>query len=211
MAEERNPDTRQRLLNAAIGVFAEFGYEAATVREICRRADANVAAVNYHFGDKKSLYGEIFDTVFAALRQYRSAFLPRSAPPEERLATYVRSFFEELYYCEEEDPNSTSINTIYLMEMVRPTEVLDRIVSDYIAADAEELHDIIAELLGKGVDEMTRLNCASSLVGQVLYYYHAQPLIERLHPDLPPIERRIDELIDHVVQFSLAGIKSYQS
>ena len=51
--------TRNKLLEAAGQVFAEHGYHSATVREICMRAGANVAAVNYHFGDKLELYTEV--------------------------------------------------------------------------------------------------------------------------------------------------------
>jgi AcrR family transcriptional regulator len=51
------PDpTREKLLEAAGQIFAEHGFQAATVREICSRAGANVAAINYYFGDKVELY-----------------------------------------------------------------------------------------------------------------------------------------------------------
>ena len=53
--------TRTRLLHAAAAVFAEVGYNAATVRQICTRARVNVAAVNYHFGDKLGLYTEVLE------------------------------------------------------------------------------------------------------------------------------------------------------
>ncbi len=46
-------ETRQRLIEAVGEVFAERGFRAATVRDICQRAQANVAAVNYYFGDKE--------------------------------------------------------------------------------------------------------------------------------------------------------------
>ncbi|NDG34858.1 MAG: TetR/AcrR family transcriptional regulator, partial [Betaproteobacteria bacterium] len=51
-------DPRDRILLAAGQEFAEHGYEAATVRDICLAAAVNVAAVNYYFGDKRRLYVE---------------------------------------------------------------------------------------------------------------------------------------------------------
>jgi AcrR family transcriptional regulator len=59
-SSDSSPDkTRQRLLEAAGEIFAEQGFRKATVRDICARADANVASVKYHFGDKEKLYSEI--------------------------------------------------------------------------------------------------------------------------------------------------------
>jgi AcrR family transcriptional regulator len=65
--------TEQRLLEAAGEIFAEFGYRAATVRQICEKAGANIAAVNYHFGDKEKLY-------LAVLRSVPEAYLEKYPP-----------------------------------------------------------------------------------------------------------------------------------
>lgn len=199
-------DTRQRLVQAAIEVFAEKGFEAATVRDICARANANVAAVNYHFGDKKTLYGIIFDEVFRTLQEQRTPFLPSTAPAERRLETYIHSFFEELFYCDEGGAEGAQLSAMYLMEIAHPTDVLDSLVSQYIARDAAELHSIVAALLGPDAPPLTVINCAASIAGQVLHYYHSQPLIERLHPGLPPASARRQELTEHVLRFSLGGI-----
>ena len=59
--------TRAKLLQAATHVFAEQGFHAATVREICTRADVNVAAINYHFRDKLGLYFEVLRQSIAAI------------------------------------------------------------------------------------------------------------------------------------------------
>ncbi len=203
---DNNQETRERLFRAGMEVFAEHGYENATVREICRRAEANVAAVNYYFGDKKSLYAAIFDRVFATLRARRTPFLPADVPAEQRLEVYLREFFGELFYRDEDGMARTQLGAMYLMEIARPTELLDHLVHDYIAADAQELRDIVATLLGPGADQATVVDCSTSVAAQVLHYCHAQPLIERLQPELAPAEERIDSLVEHVLAFSLGGI-----
>ena len=52
-------NTRDKILNAAGEVFAEQGFEGATVRAITERAGVNLAAVNYHFRDKAELYTRV--------------------------------------------------------------------------------------------------------------------------------------------------------
>jgi AcrR family transcriptional regulator len=59
--------TRQALLDHATDVFAENGFDRASVREITRRAAANQAAINYHFGGKEALYREVLRLAAAAL------------------------------------------------------------------------------------------------------------------------------------------------
>jgi AcrR family transcriptional regulator len=54
-ADVGNLDTRNRLLQAAESLFIEHGYEAMSLRQITSLADANLAAVNYHFGGKEWL------------------------------------------------------------------------------------------------------------------------------------------------------------
>ncbi len=200
-------NTRERLLAAAFEVFAEHGYEAATIREICGRADANVAAVHYHFGDKRRLYEAIYGTLFETLRQRRTAFLPPEAPADERLQVYIRALFEEIFCCGGDSSRQVQLSTIYLSEMAHPTEVLDRIVSEHLEPDARELYSIVGELLGVPVDDELTLDCAASIIGQILYYYHAGPIISRLHPQRVPVPDRLDALIQQVWVFSLGGIE----
>jgi len=52
--------TKEKLLDAAEVLFAEHGFDATSVRDITRRAEANLASVNYHFGSKEELLAAVF-------------------------------------------------------------------------------------------------------------------------------------------------------
>ena len=58
--------TRTRIIEASVEVFLEKGYDLATIRDICARAQANVAAVNYHFGSKEALYAAALERIMAS-------------------------------------------------------------------------------------------------------------------------------------------------
>lgn len=60
MAEIKNVDTRERILDTAERLFMAHGYEGTSMRQITSEAAVNLAAVNYHFGSKESLMQEVF-------------------------------------------------------------------------------------------------------------------------------------------------------
>ena len=84
-----DPRTRARLLKAAEQLFAERGFRKVTVREICHAAKANVAAVNYHFGDKLGLYRE---AAFGNLRLRHPARFQILAPSQNPAAPLHLNF-----------------------------------------------------------------------------------------------------------------------
>ncbi len=81
---KRSRDTCQRLLDAACAVFAEKGYHEATIAEICEKAGANIAAVNYHFGGKETLYVRAWKLAFerSLAAHPPDGGVPPEAPPE---------------------------------------------------------------------------------------------------------------------------------
>src|SRR4051794_9345545 len=126
--------TDRRLLATAGEVFAEKGYRAATVREIIRRAKANVAAVNYHFGDKAALYA----AVFRLAAQERIQKYPVAAPPagttaEEKLGMFVRTLLSRVL----SSGRPAWTWQIMMREMADPSGVgvLDEMVRELIAPD----------------------------------------------------------------------------
>src|SRR5262245_28294098 len=85
-------DTRQRLINTAGEIFAEHGFRAATVREICSRAQANVASINYYFGDKEGLYIEAVQAAHCGTAEMLLPANPEALTPVDRLRFFIREW-----------------------------------------------------------------------------------------------------------------------
>src|SRR5437016_12481071 len=172
--------TEKRLLEAAGEIFAEYGYRAATVRQICERAAANIAAVNYHFGDKEGLYMAVLRAVHNAhVEKYPPTLgLPAGATPEQRLRAYIRSLLYRIF-----DEGRPGWHTkIMIREMLEPTRALDMLVEEGARPLHQELSSIVRELLGSAADdEVVRLS-ALSVMSQCVYYRRVRPVITRLYP-----------------------------
>src|SRR5262249_30441501 len=85
-------DTKTRLLDAAGKVFAEKGRDQASVRDILKEAGIkNIAAVNYYFGDKDSLYeASLRHTFKCRLDEMPLPEWPVGMPPEVKLRMFIR-------------------------------------------------------------------------------------------------------------------------
>ena len=196
---------RRALLDAAAAEFADRGFHGATVRDICRRAGANVAAVNYHFGDKESLYSEVLAELSAQAQKRfpAEAGLPPGAAPKQRLAAFIRSLLQRVL----SEELSARHGRIMAREMVEPTDALNRMVREFIQPQADLLRDILRNLLPSSTDPETSRLCALSIVGQILFYAHCRPVLQRLAPEGSFDRLELDRLARHITDFSLAALE----
>jgi AcrR family transcriptional regulator len=200
---EDGKETRWRLLNAACEVFSQKGYRDAKVADICKRAGANVASVNYYFGDKASLYAEAWRYAFQQFEEPAFSELADGSP-QEQLRVYILTLMK----------NFTSkgglghFSRLYLMELVNPTGLVQDAWRELIEPRRRKLHDIIRNIVGIEAEEQSVLFCELSIVNQ------CRTLLTIKHNDLEYLldqtldPKLIKRLADHIADFSLAGIKA---
>jgi|WetSurSiteA1Bulk_404760.scaffolds.fasta_scaffold33205_2 TetR/AcrR family transcriptional regulator len=87
--KEKRDESIRRILDAAMEVFAEVGYEGARVDEIAKRAGVNKAMIYYRIGDKKTLYEEVIHNVFGDIVERISENIQDEFSPEEKFKIYI--------------------------------------------------------------------------------------------------------------------------
>ncbi len=212
--EAEGQGTKERLLQAGMEVFAEYGFATASVRQICSHADANPAAINYYFGDKKRFYAEVLATCH--LRAWQRRPIPELGEfdsAESALRAWIRWFLELLTV-----DGAGPLGRLMAREMAEPSGALDELIGRSMAPMMMTLMEIVGALLPDAETEARQL-CQQSIVGQCLFYRHAAPVfdsIDRLREagrlpiegPAPIAQVGIDRLAAHIATFSLAGLRT---
>lgn len=194
-------DARERLIAAAQAVFADRGYEGATVRDICRAAGANIAAVNYYFGDKENLYIEAVKHAHTcATRADTFPQPPPGTPPADRLRIFIREMATRMHA-----PASPTAIRLVMRELAEPGKAAHVVVTEFIQPAAFALRDILRDLL-PGLDEPHLLMTGFSIIGQCLFYRQNRPVSELIFGKEAVAALDADAVADHVVRFTLAAL-----
>lgn len=200
--------THAKLLDAAGAVFAERGFHDATVREICARAGANIAAVNYHFGDKLGLYTEVLRNAVRGdqLERMRSV-AGQNVPPEQALRRLIKLRLRGVG----EGDRPARLVLLMAHEFAQPTPAMSRVVNEALRPMYDRLRDIVGAILGLPRDHDTTRLCTHSVIGQIVHYVVARPILARLWPELKMTPAQVDRIADHIADFSLAYLQAFKS
>ena len=153
-------------MQAAGEEFAEKGFECARIRTICDRAQANVAAVNYHFGDKEQLYVEaVLDAHRCGIEAEEEDGSARWRSPAEQLRGFIRHFLSRVLAMH--DPDGWW-HRLMLREMLQPTSASEVLVREAIRPRFEQLLGILRRICPEA-EERKLHALAFSVIGQCLH------------------------------------------
>ena len=133
---------REKILAAAVQLFAEYGYHAAPLRDIASIAGIQAASIYYHYANKQALLVEIMETHMRHLNMNLERILRKQASPEERLYEAIA--------------NHIRLHTTYKAEFfIIDTEIraLEGENRQYVLSMRDQYETLLQELLREGMDQ----------------------------------------------------------
>ncbi len=193
-------EARNRLLDAALQLFAEQGFAKTSIREIALAAQANVASISYYFGDKAGLYRAVFSD-------------PRTNPPlppealegtdvslEQAIRGLLSSFLEPL---KQGHVTQQQYMKLCFREMLEPTGAWQQEIDTNIAPAHMALTRGLCRHVGlaEADDDIHRLAFTISGLGVMLHV--GNDLYTQIRPDLVNTPQALDAYLDRLVSYAL--------
>ena len=200
-------NTKERILETAEKLFADKGYNSVSIRDITQSAECNVAAVNYHFGNKENLYFDVFrQRIIPKMTHFRSQIEEYLTNHDDiTLEAVIRAFVTVSINNNIKNTKDDVFNKLLSSEKQRPTKVKEIIVNEALVPFYENLMDLFKPHFPSDMDELKiKLNILS-IMSMVLYFSHSQMTVAGFTGKAYD-EEFINEFIEHTVTFTLNGL-----
>lgn len=173
---------------------------------ICERAEANAAAVNYHFGDKLGLYTEILKSSFGDEKLQLNGQQLLDMEPEAALSEFISRFFYGLLNSDGKQRHMRIMGH----ELSQPTPALPIVVEQIMRPQFTILTEIVSRIAGSRAESRATALAAHSVIAQVTQYVNAQLMLNLLLPKWPAGPGKNEETVAHIIKFSLGGLRALQ-
>lgn len=199
-----HPDARERLLHIGLAAFARHGYEGATIRSICKKAQSNLAAIKYYFGDKNGYYQAVHNFACQILQEQFRQLQEESSDlePWPMLHKHIDATLKNSYD-----------NLSFLATWLQLRELMDDGMVGMIHSDAEEcrrrdqfheqLNTLLSQLLGPAATTPRNLMLLRYTYFSMTLFLSIQSHIEecaQFPAELPRLKNTItaDELSQYI-------------
>ncbi len=193
--------TRKRVLEAACRLFAEKGYRGATIAAICRSAGANIAAVNYYFGNKAGLYEAAWEYADSRAREIYGG--PGEAEdPRAVVMGHIRRLVLMIF-----DPGPGGwLPRLVRRDLATGGELTMRMYARFIAPRFRRLEEAVAALLGASREHF-EVRCVSGYIQSMCVFLNIGIKARRhFFGAETPGSDQVERMIRNMQEFATGGL-----
>jgi AcrR family transcriptional regulator len=196
--------TRGSIIKAAVHLFAEKGFQGASVRDIVVKARVNQAAINYHFKGKDGLYLEVLKTAFEKLTEHAGSDPEKlkSLSREEALRTFVYQQLRPLLF---RDEMSRYIR-LFAWESAHPSKVFLKFMATNTVSYLTTAVDVVGRFLPPATQKRVALCVAIWLMGQCSIFVRNRELFAQEPFSITTDEPFTDELTELITRLAIGGL-----
>jgi TetR/AcrR family transcriptional regulator, regulator of cefoperazone and chloramphenicol sensitivity len=195
---------RQKILLTALELFAELGFERATIRQIAKKADVNVSAIGYYFGDKAGLYQAAFVEPMGSPKDDIALFNSPDITLEQALHGLFTGFVEPL----KDNKLAQLCTRLHMREMVEPTGLWEKEIDDGITPCHQALILVLQRHLkiNKADDDLHRLAVCIAAMG--VHLFVGREVIDKVCPQIINTNKGLDKTRQKLVDFAMSMIEA---
>jgi AcrR family transcriptional regulator len=205
VANLSSTDTRDRILDAAERLFAQFGFDGTSLRQITVGASVNLAAVNYHFGSKEDLYAQVFIRRIVPINAQRHAMLDHAlqlagdnpVPLRAIFESFIRPVFEMA-------DRSPSFLPLLARNVGAPPAFMSKVIEAQFRPLITRYHAALREAVPH-LDPKTMFWRMHFIVGATLHCASHHFTIDQISGGLCHTHD-VEEMLRHLVDFAVAGM-----
>ncbi|WP_293775961.1 CerR family C-terminal domain-containing protein [uncultured Oxalicibacterium sp.] len=197
-------EARQRLLLAALRLFAEKGFSKTSTRDIAQTAGTNIASIKYYFGDKAGLYRAAFTESMGTDCAAWDSTMLQASTLREGLHLFYLDFLEPL----RESETAQLVIRLHFREVLEPTGMWQEEIDRSIRPAHEDLVTFLLRHLQEteADDEIHRL--AFSIAGMGMQIYINHDIMQALRPSLMAVDAELDRWIAQLALYAEAMVQA---
>jgi TetR/AcrR family transcriptional regulator len=196
-------ESRAAILKAAVTEFAEHGIAGARTDAIARAAHVNKALLYYYFKDKDALYEAVLDHVFSGLRARVMPVLESKLPPRQKMLEYLGAYFDYIAA----NPRFPRVVQAEWLRSGAGSAPMQRVAKEYFRPIFRKLAEVLREGIEAGeFRAVNPIDFLPSVVGVIIFYFSAAPLMKTLMKVDPLSVERIRERRKFVLNFISAAL-----
>lgn len=192
-------ESRQRIIDTALTLFATLGFEKASTRRIAKEANVNISAIAYYFGDKAGLYRTVFTEAMSKPVDDIERFANPALSLEQALNGFFRGFITPL----KQGELSRLCMRLHMREMIEPTGLWQAEIDNSIAPHQQALLAVLQRHLGLTAIDLDLQRLAFCIVAMGVHLYTARDVTERIVPALTASHEALDQMHARITFFAM--------